>query len=186
MMKKVYVFTAQGLEEIECLTQVDLLRRSGLEVVMAAVGQDTTICGSHGITFEADGKLEDMDYNDACALILPGGMPGTNYLAADQKLADVLKRAVGTDTLICAICAAPTVLGGLGLLKGHTATCYPGLEDKLTGAVTTKNQVEVSGQFVTSRSLGTAIPFGLKIIELLQGKEQSEKIKNSIVFNLSL
>ncbi len=185
-MKKVYIFTAQGLEEIECLTQVDLLRRSGLEVVMAAVGQSTTIRGSHGITFEADGKIEDMDFEDACALILPGGMPGTKNLAADQTLTDVLLKAAGTDTLICAICAAPSVLGGLGLLKGHTATCYPGFEEKLTGATATVNQVEVSGQFVTSRSLGTAIPFGLKIIELLQGKEQAEKIKNSIVFNLSL
>ncbi len=182
-MKKVYVFTAQGLEEIECLTQVDLLRRSGLEVVMAAVGGDTRICGANGIVFEAAGKIEDMDFSDACALILPGGMPGTKNLAADPVLAEVIRKAAGTDTLICAICAAPSVLGGLGLLKGHKATCYPGVEDQLTGAETTTNKVEVSGQFVTSRSVGTAIPFGLKIIELLQGSEQAEKIKNSIVFN---
>ncbi len=183
LMKKAYVFAAQGLEEIECLTQVDLLRRAGIEVVMAAVGSDTTIHGSNGITFEADGKIEDMDFSDACALILPGGMPGTLNLINDKKLADVLKNAVGTDTLICAICAAPRVLGGLGLLKGHTATCYPGCEEFLTGAVTTQNPVEVSGQFVTSRGVGTAIPFALKMIELLQDREQSEKIKNSIVFN---
>ncbi|HCI73996.1 MAG TPA: DJ-1 family protein, partial [Lachnospiraceae bacterium] len=92
----------------------------------------------------------------------------------------------GTDTLICAICAAPRVLGAAGLLQGHTATCYPGIEEYLTGAVTTQKEVEVSGQFVTSRGLGTAIPFALKIIELLAGRDAAEKMKNSIVFNISL
>ncbi len=185
-MKKVYIFAAQGLEEIECLTQVDLLRRAGIEVVIAAVGSDTTIHGSNGIVFEADGRIEDMDFSDASALILPGGMPGTLNLIADETLADVLKKAVGTDTLICAICAAPRVLGGLGLLKGHRATCYPGCEEFLTGAETTEEMVVVSGQFITSRGVGTAIPFALKIIEQLLGQEESEKIKNSIVFNFSL
>ncbi len=182
-MKKIYVFAAQGLEEIECLTQVDLLRRSGLDVMITAVGGDKTIRGSHNIVFEADCLFEEADFSDAAALILPGGMPGTLNLQADASLADVLTKAKGSDTLICAICAAPRILGGLGLLEGHTATCYPGNEEYLKGAVTTENKVEVSGQYVTSRSLGTAIPFALKIIELLQGREQSEKIKNSIVFN---
>ncbi len=182
-MKKIFVFAAQGLEEIECLTQVDLLRRSGLDVVLTAVGGNRMIRGSHDIVFEADCLIEEADLGDAAALILPGGMPGTLNLAADQTLARALTAAKGTDTLVCAICAAPRVLGGLGLLEGHTATCYPGNEGYLTGAETTSNEVEVSGQYVTSRSLGTAIPFALRIIEQLQGKEQSEKIKNSIVFN---
>lgn len=179
---KVYVFAAQGLEEIECLTQVDLLRRAGLDVVVCAIGGDTTICGSHQITFQADARIEDVDLKDADALVLPGGMPGTLNLAADETLAKALKEAAGTDTLICAICAAPRILGGLGLLAGHTATCYPGNEKYLTGATTTTNEVEVSGQYVTSRGVGTAIAFALKIIELLLGKEQSEKIRESIIY----
>ena len=181
-MKKVYVFAAQGLEEIECLTQVDLLRRAGLEVVTCAVGGELMIHGSHQIAFEADVRIEDVDLKDADALVLPGGMPGTLNLIADQTLASALMEAAGTDTLICAICAAPRVLGGLGLLKGQTATCYPGCEEFLTGAVTTQNEVEVSGRFVTSRGVGTAIAFALKIIELLLGREKSEEIRESIVF----
>lgn len=181
-MKKIYVFAAQGLEEIECLTQVDLLRRAGMEVVICSIGEDLTICGSHQIAFQADVRIREADLKDADALVLPGGMPGTLNLAADQTLAEALKAAAGTDTLICAICAAPRVLGGLGLLAGHTATCYPGNEEYLTGAVTTKNEVEVSGQFVTSRGVGTAIPFALKIIELLLGKETSDRIKDSILY----
>ena len=181
-MKKVYVFTAQGLEEIECLTQVDLLRRAGIETVTCAVGGSRTIEGAHQITFEADTRIEDVDLKDADALILPGGMPGTLNLIEDQTLAAALKAACGTGTLICAICAAPRVLGGLGLLRGQTATCYPGCEEFLTGAVTTENEVEVSGQFITSRGVGTAIAFALKIIELLLGREKSEEIRESIVF----
>ena len=180
--KKAYVFAAQGLEEIECLTQVDLLRRSGVEVVLTAVGGDLTVRGAHGIVMQADALIEDVDLSDASALILPGGMPGTLNLQADALLSDALKKAVGTDVWICAICAAPRVPGEMGLLAGHTATCYPGCEEYLTGAVTTENEVEVSGQFVTSRGVGTAIAFALKIIELLLGTEQSEKIGRSIVY----
>ena len=180
--KKVYVFATQGLEEIECLTQVDLLRRGGVEVVLTAVGGDLTIHGSHGIVMQADALIEDVDLSDASALVLPGGMPGTLNLQADDILADALKKAAGSDVWICAICAAPRVLGHLGLLEGQTATCYPGCESFLTGAKTTRNPVEVSGQFITSRGVGTAIPFALKILEKLEGAECAEKIEKSIVF----
>lgn len=185
-MEKIYVFAAQGVEEIECLTQVDLLRRAGFEVLLTAVGGDLKIRGSHGICFDADLKIEEAILEDAAALVLPGGMPGTLNLISDQTLARALKKAAGTNTLICAICAAPRVLGGLGLLEGHTATCYPGCEEFLVGAKTTQSEVEVSGRFVTSRGVGTATPFALKIIELLKGEEEAEKMKNSIVFNISL
>ena len=103
---KVYVFAAQGLEEIECLTQVDLLRRGGVEVVLTAVGGNQTITGSHEIVMQADARIEDVDLSDADALVLPGGMPGTLNLQADETLAGALKKAAGTDTWICAICAA--------------------------------------------------------------------------------
>ena len=179
-MNKVYIFAANGMEEVECLTPVDLLRRGGAEVVLTAVGGSQTITGSHGI------RIEDADLSDADALVLPGGMPGTLNLQDDKTLADALLRAAGTDTWICAICAAPRVLGHLGLLEGQTATCYPGVEEFLTGARTTKREVEVSGQFITSRGVGTAIPFALKILEKLEGKDTAEKIEKSIVFRDSL
>ena len=180
--KKVYVFAAQGLEEIECLTQVDLLHRGGVEVILTAVGGSLTIQGSHKIVMQADALIEDVDLSDADALVLPGGMPGTLNLQADDTLAGALKKAVGSEVWICAICAAPRVLGHLGLLEGQTATCYPGCETYLTGAKTTENPVEVSGQFITSRGVGTAIPFALKILEKLEGAECAEKIEKSIVF----
>ena len=185
-MNKVYIFAASGMEEVECLTPVDLLRRGGADVVLTAVGGSLTVTGSHGITIQADCRIEDADLSDAAALVLPGGMPGTLNLQADRTLADALLRAAGTDTWICAICAAPRVLGHLGLLQGQTATCYPGVEEHLTGACTTKREVEVSGQFITSRGVGTAIPFALKILEKLEGKDVAEKIEKSIVFRDSL
>ena len=131
---------------------------------------------------EMDATIEEVNLSDADALVLPGGMPGTLNLQADETLAAALKKAAGTGIWICAICAAPRVLGHLGLLDGQTATCYPGCESYLTGAVTTENPVEVSGQFITSRGVGTAIPFALKIIEKLEGAECAQKIEKSIVF----
>ena len=151
-------------------------------MILTAVGGVLTIRGSHGIEFQADARIEDLDLSDASALVLPGGMPGTLNLQADETLAGALKNAAGSDTWICAICAAPRVLGQLGLLEGQTATCYPGNESYLTGAVTTENPVEVSGQFITSRGVGTAIEFSLKILEKLEGEECAQKIEKSIVF----
>ena len=181
-MNKLYAFAANGVEEVECLTTVDILRRGGVEVCLAAVGKDRMIEGSHGIRFEADILLEEADLSDADALFLPGGMPGTLNLQADGGVNEALRSAARKGTWICAICAAPRVPGSLGLLKGERATCYPGNEEYLEGAECTGSGVEVSGRFITGKSAGWAVPFALKVLEKLEGEEVSEKIRKAIVF----
>ena len=163
-MKKVLIFLADGFEEVEGLTPVDLLRRGGLDVTMVSIMGRRTVTGRSHIPVEADCLFETCRVDEADALVLPGGMPGVTYLREHQGLAEALKDAVGKGKLICAICAGPTVLGGLGLLKGQKATCYPGCE------------------IITSRGAGTAIPFSLKIIERLTDRENAARVAQSIVF----
>ncbi|MCD7832421.1 MAG: DJ-1/PfpI family protein [Lachnospiraceae bacterium] len=181
-MGKAYVFLADGFEEIEGLTVVDLLRRAGIEVQTVSIMERVQICGSHGIEVKADLLFDELDAEEAQLLVLPGGMPGTTHLAEHEGLAKLLKEQDAAGRRIAAICAAPTVLGGLGLLEGRTAVCYPGLEEKLTGATVTTNPVEVSGNVTTSRGMGTAIPFGLSLIVQLLGADTAEKLAKSIVF----
>ena len=176
---KVYVFAAQGLEEIECLTQVDLLRRGGVEVVLTAVGGNQTITGSHEIVMQADARIEDVDLSDADALVLPGGMPGTTHLGENSIVCKQCT-AFAADKYVAAICAAPSVLAGLGLLVGKHATCHPAVEEKLSGAIVTGEPVTVDGNIITGQGLGAGIPFALKLVEILTGKETADRIAAAI------
>ena len=133
-MKKVSSFLAPGFEEVEALTPIDLLRRAGAQVTTVSVQAEKAVTGSHQITVEADTLFEDMDFEDQDLLILPGGQPGTNNLKACQKLRSLLADADKKGKLLAAICAAPTVFGDMGLLKGKKATCYPGCEEGLVEA----------------------------------------------------
>ena len=181
-MKKVLIFLADGFEEIEGLTPADLLRRGGLEVTTVSIMGRRTVTGRSRIPVEADCLFETCRIDEADALGLPGGMPGVTYLSEHQGLAEALKEAAKKGKLVCAICAGPTVLGGLGLLKGQKATCYPGCESGLTGADLSTDEVVESGSFITSRGAGTAIPFSLKIIERLTDRGNSARVAQSIVF----
>ncbi len=179
---KVYIFLANGCEEIEALTVVDLLRRAQIPVVMTAIGSDLEVQGSHGINFKAETRLSEADLRDAAMLVIPGGMPGTKVMREDLHVREALQQAKQEGKYLAAICAGPTALGMAGLLVGEKATCYPGCEELLTGAVTTTEEVVVSGQIITSRGLGTAIPFALKLIETLKGEEVSKQIAESVIF----
>lgn len=181
-MKKVSIFLAPGFEEVEALTPVDLLRRAGAQVTIVSIGEEKAVTGSHQITVTADKLFEEMDFSDQDMLILPGGQPGTNNLKACKKLRDLLENANKKEKLLAAICAAPTVFGDMGLLKGKKATCYPGCEDGLIGAEYMTDRVVADGNITTSRGVGTAIPFALSLIEQLFGKEKSEEIRTSIVY----
>jgi len=181
-MAEVYVFLADGFEEIEGLTVVDLLRRAGIEVQTVSIMESTLIHGSHGIEVKADLLFDEIGTEAVQLLVLPGGMSGTTHLAAHEGLARLLREQDAAGRRIAAICAAPTVLGQLGLLKGKTAVCYPGLEEKLTGASVTTNQVEICQNVTTSRGMGTAIPFGLSLVAQLRGEETADKLAKSIVF----
>ncbi len=181
-MSKVYIFIAEGFEEIEALTVVDLLRRAKLDIVMASVTGNKLVTGSHNIAVITDILFEDTDFEDAAMLVLPGGMPGTTNLekheGLDRLLTDFHKRGKN----LAAICAAPRVLGSKGLLTGKNATCYPGHEESLIGAKYLDTDVVADGTIITSRGMGTAIDFSLSLIEKLKDKEEAARIAAAIQY----
>lgn len=180
-MKKVYVFLAEGFEEMEAVTPVDLLRRVGVDAKFVSVTGDKAVTGAHGVTYQADLLFEEIE-NDADMLVLPGGMPGTLNLQAHQGLAELLLAQYEAQKWVAAICAAPMVLGGLGITMGRHATIYPGMEEHLIGAEPSKDEVCVDGNVVTSRAPGTAIPFALKLAEILTNEKTAADLTNDIVF----
>lgn len=180
-MAKIAVMLANGFEEVEGLTTVDLCRRAGIEVITTSISDTKAVTGSNGINVVADEVIANLDFDSLDMIILPGGMPGTLNLGKCEKLAEELKKFADTKK-VGAICAAPSVLGGLGILNGKTATCYPGFEDKLVGANATTNNVEVDGNVITSRGVGTAIDFALAIITMLIDAETAADISAGIMY----
>ena len=174
-MKKVSVFLADGFEEIEGLTVVDLLRRAGVEVATVSITGDYTIHGAHGINVQADKLFEDMNYDGQDMLVLPGGMPGTLNLGAHKGLQELLNKFYDERKYLAALCAAPSVFG-------RYATSYPGFEDQLTEAQCVADSVAVDEYVITSRGMGTAIPFSLSLIEVLIGPDKANEIGKSIIY----
>ena len=181
-MSKVFLFLANGFEEIEALTPVDLLRRAGIGVETVSIAEAQLVTGRSGITVMADRLLSDIAFEEADMLVLPGGMPGTKHLAACRPLTDALEAfAKDPKKMIAAICAAPTVFGKLGLLNGKKACCYPGMEEGLSGAEVSYDRVVADGNIITSRGAGTAMDFALCIIARLTDAATAEKIRESVV-----
>jgi len=181
-MAKVYIFLADGFEEIEGLTVVDLLRRAKIEILMVSVTGNLEVIGSHHIKVKADCLFEHTDFSDGDMLVLPGGMPGTKNLAEHEGLDQLLKSFHADNKGLSAICAAPSVLGSKGLLKGRKAICYPGYEDTLLGAEIENKTVVTDGKFITSKGMGTSIDFSLAIIESLSGADEAKKIAKAIQY----
>ena len=181
-MSKVLIFMAEGHEEIEALTVVDLLRRAGIDICMVSITGDKKVTGSHGITTVCDKLIETVNFDDADMLVLPGGMPGTINLGECELLMDQVHGFNTSKKGLAAICAAPTVFGKAGILQGKKATCYPGMEADLKGADVSTDAVCHDGHIITSRGMGTAIPFALEIIRTFQGDEAAEKLAKSIVY----
>lgn len=180
--KKVGMMVANGYEEIEMLTVVDILRRAGLTCDIISVTGAEKLTSSHKVTVEADMRYEDADFDSYDALVIPGGMPGTINLGEHAGVCEQLKKAYESGKLIAAICAAPTVFGKLGLLEGKKAICYPGMEDQLTGAIVTYEPVVRDGNIITSRGMGTAIDFGLAILSYFEGEEAAAEMAKKIVY----
>ena len=178
----VYLFLAEGFEEIEALTVVDLLRRAQIFVGTVSIGEDYMVHGSHGISVQAEDLFEEIDFSDIDVIVLPGGQPGTTHLKEHEGVRKIVKEFAENGKLIAAICAAPTVLADLELLDGKRATCYPSVENELKKAKVTRTSVAVDGNIVTSRGLGTAIDFSLEIISLLSGREKALEIAQSVVY----
>lgn len=181
-MAKVYLFLAEGFEEIEALTVVDLLRRAEITITTVSIQTDKLVKGAHGISVLADSIFEADLYQDGDMLVLPGGQPGTNRLMAHAGIRDLLFDYRNAGKKLAAICAAPSVLGMNGLLKGKKATCFPGYEDKLLGAQVVKDKVVVDGNIITGKGFGTSIDFALAIITEFMGTEVAGELAKSIQF----
>lgn len=181
-MTKVYTFLANGFEEVEALCVIDLLKRASMDVVMVSVSGDLKVNGAHNIDIMADVLFEDASFEDVDVLFLPGGMPGTKNLDNHEGLKQKLVEFNNNGKLITAICAAPMVLGHLGILNGKDATCYPGFEQELIGANVLYDNVVVDGNVITSRGMGTAIDLGLKLIEVLIDKDASFEMAEKICY----
>jgi protein deglycase len=193
MPKKVLVFLAEGFEEVEAITPIDYLRRSGIEVTAASVGESLAVKGSHGIQIMADALLKSLLEGGKLlpsvwdGVVVPGGLPGADNLAASKETGAFIKEMADQGKLICAICAAPArVLSPLGLLKGRNFTCFPGEEEKVIspssasyGARWKEDRVVVDGSFITSRGAGTAGEFACAIVEKLTG--EGEKLADRVL-----
>jgi protein deglycase len=177
-----YIFLADGFEEIEAITPVDILRRGGIKTVTVSISESLRVVGAHHIAVEADCLFSECDFTLADALILPGGQPGTINLGAHQPLLDLLKRHYDAEKLTAAICAAPSILGKLNLLDGKEAICYPGVESALQGATISENKVVKSRNTITAKAAGVAIEFSLEVVAALKGKEEALKIAQAIYF----
>ena len=177
----VYVLLADGFEEVEALTPVDLLRRCDVPVKTVSI-RNREVTGARGVTVVADCTEERVtdDLRDMEMLILPGGYPGYKRLEESHFVRDMIRRAEKQDAWIAAICAAPTILGRMLLLMDREATCYPGMEDGLLGAKLSKKAVCKSGKIITSRSAATAMEFSLVLAETLCGKERMEALKQEL------
>lgn len=181
-MSKVYIFFADGFEEIEGLTVVDLLRRTKIDISTVSITGNKLVTGAHNITITADLLFEDTDFKDADLLALPGGIPGTNHLMEHMGLNELLKNFNEKGKPLAAICAAPKVLGANGILKGKNAICYPGHEDGLIDAKLVDAPVVVDGTIITSKGMGTSIDFSLAIIKYLAGEEQARMMADKIEY----
>lgn len=181
-MKKIAIFFAEGYEEIEALTVVDLCRRAGIWVDMVSVTDSLQVTGAHGIPVVMDKMLAEVEFATLDMLVLPGGMPGTRNLEQVSLLMEQVKAFAAAGKYIAAICAAPSVFGHLGLLAGKNACCYPGFEEELTGANVMFHPCEADGNIITSRGMGCAIDFSLKIIEKLENDDTASKIGRQIIY----
>lgn len=176
----IYMFLADGFEEIEALCPLDLMRRASLPVTTVGIG-GRSITGAHGITVSAD--IADAAYvgDDADMIFLPGGMPGTLNLAASETVTRAIRDAASNGKYIAAICAAPSILGDMGLLNGKKAVCYPGFEDRLTGAEIPDERVVLDGKLLTAKGMGAALDMGLEAVRIFCGEKAAAELRHAVI-----
>jgi len=180
-MKRVVIVFADGFEEVEAITPVDVLRRAGCDVQMVSITGKKEVTSTRGVRIIADALWEEISAEEADMIVLPGGQPGAGNLDRHEGLKQALLRFAQEGKWIAAICAAPLVPGHLGLLKGKKVTCFPGTEKELEGALCTGNPVESDGFVLTGKGAGVALPFSLLLVEKLFGKEKAEEIKHRMM-----
>ncbi|GHU66851.1 thiazole biosynthesis protein ThiJ [Clostridia bacterium] len=179
----IYIHLADGFEEIEALTVCDILRRAGLKTETVSIMGRLPVTGAHGIEVVADIVFEDAVYNSCELIVLPGGMPGAENLDNHARLREKIQSFAVQGKKLAAICAAPLVLGHAGVLEGKEATCYPGFEVELTGAVLTETAVCVSDNITTSRGPATAAAFAFELVRQLKGDAVSDSIARDMLFH---
>lgn len=179
-MAKAVLFFATGTEECEALLVADLLRRSKVEVVIASISGQKTVVGGHAITIVADALAKEISYENVDVIILPGGMPGTSNLGENETVIKVAKQFMQQNKMVAAICAAPAILGDLGLIEGRKVTSHAAFHSRLVDAIVENAEVVVDGNLTTACGLGSAIPFALKLIEQLCTKEEAIRLKKAI------
>lgn len=184
-MSKAYILLCDGFEEVEALATADVLKRAGIETVLVSVGGEEAVRGTHDIYVDADDYFSDPDvydeaFSDGDAVILPGGMPGTNNLKASGAVTDMIGAYDEAGKLVCAICAAPSVLGACGLLNGHKATCFPGFEEELGNAEFVGGPAVISDNIITGKSMGCAIDFALAIVKALLSEKEALELEKKL------
>lgn len=181
MDRTVFVHLAEGFEEIEALAAVDILIRGGVDAKTVSVTGERIVKSVRGIGVQCDHLFEEVDYSQGDMIVLPGGQPGVNNLSAHKGLAQKLKEYQDQGKWIGAICAAPIALHRNGLIEGKTVTCYPGCGDDFDEATVVEDKVVMDGKLITSRGPGTAIEFGLKLLEVLKGKEVADEVRKKLL-----
>jgi 4-methyl-5(b-hydroxyethyl)-thiazole monophosphate biosynthesis len=178
---RILLFLAEGFEEIEAVAPIDVFRRAGIDVTSVSVSNKLTVTGAHGIGVNADVIFEKADLSGDFLIYLPGGMPGTTNLDNHTGLKKLIEKQAAKGATIAAICAAPSILGKMGLLKEKEAICYPGFESFLTDAKISSSTIVKSGNILTAKGPGVAIPFALKIVEELKGKDTAQQVANGMI-----
>ena len=181
-MAKVYEFLANGFEDIEALGPVDVLRRGGLDVKTVSLSGDLLVSSAHGVQVKADMLFEDVNFDDADLLLIPGGMPGAKNIDEHDGVRRALVAHAANEKLIGAICAGPMVLGHLGLLRGKKATCYPGFEDQLDGAVYTAAPVTIDGNIITGKGPGATLAYAYALLGQFKGERVVEEMKKGMMY----
>lgn len=180
-MAKVLALVADGTEEVELLSVVNILRRAGVDVTIASIYERTNVITSHNIKMIADDSVTNINLTGYDLIFIPGGMPGVTNILGCEGILDALREQIRLKKRVAAICAGPSILGRAGILEGIKATCYPGFENELTGATYSPSGIVTDGLISTSRGVGVAIDFGLELASLLCGIEKAEEIKKSII-----
>lgn len=185
-MKKIAVHIAEGFEEIEAISIIDVLRRAEISTTVVSVSSDFIVTGSHGIKILCDNLFENINYSEIDMIVLPGGMPGSANLNRHEELKKQILQFNSEKKALAAICAAPMVFGNLGILKNKSATCYPGFENELYDAKVSTKNVEQSGQIITGKGAGVAIIFALQIVELFKGKTAADELALKMIVKRDL